>query len=279
MNRAICSWELIGNGQNRHNRGTLAIWGVVNQKGGVGKTTTAVNLAAGLAQRGKRVLLIDADPQGNATSGLGVEKNKIKATLLDVFQSLIDAPEDAPFPRQAIVNIHEHLDLIPATLELAGSEPVLLNAVGKELILRDALSKIRDDYDWIILDAPPSLGILTINILGACDAVLVPMQCEFYALEGLSQLMNTVDLVRRRINPKLEIAKVLLTMYDSRNKLTQQVEDEVVQFFGTKVSSISIPRNVRLSEAPGFGTAAVQLFPESKGAEAYMNFVDEVLGV
>jgi chromosome partitioning protein len=279
VNRAICSWELIGNGQNRHNRGTLAIWGVVNQKGGVGKTTTAVNLAAGLAQRGKRVLLIDADPQGNATSGLGVEKNKIKATLLDVFQSLIDAPEDAPFPRQAIVNIHELLDLIPATLELAGSEPVLLNAVGKELILRDALSKIRDDYDWIILDAPPSLGILTINILGACDAVLVPMQCEFYALEGLSQLMNTVDLVRRRINPKLEIAKVLLTMYDSRNKLTQQVEDEVVQFFGTKVSSISIPRNVRLSEAPGFGTAAVQLFPESKGAEAYMNFVDEVLGV
>lgn len=257
----------------------MAIWGVVNQKGGVGKTTTAVNLAAGLAQRGKRVLLIDADPQGNATSGLGVEKNKIKATLLDVFQSLIDAPEDAPFPTQAIVNIHEHLDLIPATLELAGSEPVLLNAVGKELILRDALSKIRDDYDWIILDAPPSLGILTINILGACDAVLVPMQCEFYALEGLSQLMNTVDLVRRRINPKLEIAKVLLTMYDSRNKLTQQVEDEVVQFFGTKVSSISIPRNVRLSEAPGFGTAAVQLFPESKGAEAYMNFVDEVLGI
>lgn len=255
----------------------MPIWGVVNQKGGVGKTTTAVNLAAGLASREQRVLLIDADPQGNATSGLGVDKSHIKATLLDVFQRFIDGPEDAQIPQAAILTVSEHLDLIPATLDLAGAEPVLLNAVGKELILRDAISTLDGKYDWIVIDAPPSLGILTINILAASDGVLVPMQCEFYALEGLSQLMKTIDVVRRRINPRLEIAKVLLTMYDPRNKLTQQVSEEVTSFFGEKVSKVAIPRNVRLSEAPGFGEPAVSLFPDSKGAEAYMRFVNEVL--
>lgn len=254
----------------------MTVWGVVNQKGGVGKTTTAVNLSAGLAQRGFRTLLVDCDPQGNATSGVGIEKGAIKATLLTLFQAIIDDP-DAPTLPNAILNVQENLDLIPANLDLAGAEPVLLNAVGKELILREALERVAKDYDWVIIDAPPSLGILTINILGASDAVLVPMQCEFYALEGLSQLIKTVDVVRRRINPGLQIAKVLLTMYDPRNKLTQQVTEEVRGYFGEKVATTVIPRNVRLSEAPGHGEPAVWMFPGSKGAEAYMSFVEEVL--
>ncbi len=255
----------------------MPIWGVVNQKGGVGKTTTAVNLSAGLASKGKRVLLIDCDPQGNATSGLGIDKASIKCTLLDVFQHVIDNPDDGTLPDGCIITADTNLDVIPASLDLAGAEPVLMNAVGKEMILRDALALVRANYNWIILDAPPSLGLLTINILGACDAVLVPMQCEFYALEGLSQLIKTVDIVRKRINPGLKIERVLLTMYDPRNKLTQQVSDEVRSYFGDKVSNTVIPRNVRLSEAPGFGEAAIKMFPGSKGADAYMKFVDEVI--
>lgn len=255
----------------------MGIWGVVNQKGGVGKTTTAVNLAAGLASRGKKTLLIDCDPQGNATTGLGVDKQKAPLTLFEVISSVVDNPDTTDTIRRAILKIDENLDVVPATLDLAGAEPVLLNAVGKELILRDALEPVRNEYDWIILDAPPSLGLLTINILSAADCVLVPMQCEFYALEGLSQLIKTIDVVRRRINPSLGIAKVLLTMYDPRNRLTQQVKQEVVDYFGGKVARTTIPRNVRLSEAPSFGQAAVTRFPTSKGAEAYYSFVNEVL--
>ncbi len=255
----------------------MGIWGVVNQKGGVGKTTTAVNLAAGLASRGKKTLLIDCDPQGNATTGLGVDKQKAPLTLFEVISSVVDNPDTTDTIRRAILKIEENLDVVPATLDLAGAEPVLLNAVGKELILRDALEPVKNEYDWIILDAPPSLGLLTINILSAADCVLVPMQCEFYALEGLSQLIKTIDVVRRRINPSLGIAKVLLTMYDPRNRLTQQVKQEVVDYFGGKVARTTIPRNVRLSEAPSFGQAAVTRFPTSKGAEAYYSFVNEVL--
>ena len=255
----------------------MPVWSVVNQKGGVGKTTTAVNLAAGLALRGQRVLLIDCDPQGNATTGVGLEKGDLESTLYDVISSLVENPDDRSALSRSIVRVSEMLHVVPATLDLAGAEPVLLNAVGKEMILRDAIEPIENDYDWILLDAPPSLGILTVNLLSASDGVLVPMQCEFYALEGLSQLLKTVDVVRRRLNPKLVIARVLLTMYDPRNRLTQQVTDEVRQFFGEKVSEIAIPRNVRLSEAPSFGEAAVTCFPGSKGAVAYMSFVDEVL--
>jgi chromosome partitioning protein len=255
----------------------VPIWGVVNQKGGVGKTTTAVNLAAGLAKRGERTLLIDCDPQGNATTGLGVDKGSLEATVYEALVDAVDNPDTPTVVCRAVVPISDFLHLLPATLDLAGVEPILMNAVGKEMILRDALKPIADDYDWIILDAPPSLGLLTINILAAADAVLVPMQAEFYALEGLSQLLKTVDVVRRRINPKLQVAKVLLTMYDPRNKLTQQVTQEVRDYFGSKVSSIVIPRNVRLSESPSFGEPAVSRFPTSKGAMAYTEFVSEVL--
>jgi len=254
----------------------VPIWGVVNQKGGVGKTTTSVNLAAGLAQKGHRTLLIDCDPQGNATTGLGVDKAKADATLYEVFADAVDNPENPTAIHSAICTVRPNLDLLPATLDLAGAEPILLNAVGKELILRDALSPVLSNYDWIILDAPPSLGLLTINILSAADAVLVPMQCEFYALEGLSQLLKTIDIVKRRINPRIHVAKVLLTMYDPRNRLTQQVTEEVRSYFGDKVATTMIPRNVRLSESPSFGEAAVERFPTSKGAEAYMAFVEEV---
>ncbi len=255
----------------------MPIWGVVNQKGGVGKTTTAVNLAAGLAKSGHRTLLVDCDPQGNATTGLGFDKAKAEATLYEVFVDAVENSESPSAILSAICPISENLDLVPATLDLAGAEPVLLNAVGKEMILRDALQPIANQYEWILFDAPPSLGLLTINILSAADGVLVPMQCEFYALEGLSQLLKTVDIVRRRINPKIHVAKVLLTMYDSRNRLTFQVTQEVKDYFGDKVSRIVIPRNVRLSEAPSFGEAAVNCFPNSKGAEAYMEFTKEVV--
>lgn len=255
----------------------MPIWGVVNQKGGVGKTTTAVNLAAGLALRGKKVLLIDCDPQGNATTGLGADKTKLDGTLYEALCEVVDDPDSKNAIERAIFHVDEDLDLVPATLDLAGAEPVLMNAVGKELILRDAIDPIKHRYDWIILDAPPSLGLLTINILAACEEVLVPMQCEFYALEGLSQLLKTIDVVRKRINPGLKVARVLLTMYDPRNRLTLQVRQEVGDYFGEKVARSVIPRNVRLSESPGFGEAAVVRFPTSKGAGAYMEFVDEVM--
>lgn len=256
----------------------MPVVGVVNQKGGVGKTTTAVNLAAALAQSGQRTLLMDADPQGNATTGLGVDKAKLPGTLYDVFVALTGDPETAGEPLREVITRTpwDNLDLVAATLDLAGAEPVLLNAVGKEMVLRDALERVRADYDWVIIDAPPSLGILTINILAACDRVIVPLQSEFYALEGLSHLVKTIDIVRRRINPQLEIGMVLLTMVDTRNRLSQQVEEDVRQYFGDKVAQTRVPRNVRLGEAPGFGQPAVLLFPDSKGAQAYTDLVKEL---
>ncbi|MEZ0327486.1 MAG: ParA family protein [Fimbriimonas sp.] len=255
----------------------MPVWGVVNQKGGVGKTTTAVNLAAGLALSGQRTLLVDCDPQGNATTGLGVDKGSVETTLYEVLLDAVETSGEKSGVEKAIHKVGKNLDIIPATLDLAGAEPVLLSAVGKEMILRDALHPVRDNYDWIILDAPPSLGLLTINVLSAADGVLVPMQCEFYALEGLSQLLRTIDLVRRRINPSLTVAKVLLTMVDNRSRLTHQVTKEVRDFFGDKVSATVIPRNVKLSESPSFGEAAVNRYPTSKGAAAYKDFIKEIL--
>ena len=255
----------------------MPVWGIVNQKGGVGKTTTAVNLAAGLASKGHRTLLIDADPQGNATTGLGIDKQSVRGTLFDVIQATVASPESSDAVRLAVVNVSPNLDVVPATLELAGVEPILMNAVGKEQILREAIAGIQKDYEWIIIDAPPSLGLLTVNILAACEKVIVPLQTEFYAMEGISHLLTTIDVVKRRINPRLEVAKVLLTMYDSRNNLAVSVVEEVQSYFGGKVSGVIIPRNVRLGEAPSFGEAAVTRFPESKGAVAYQELVDEVL--
>lgn len=256
----------------------MSVIAVVNQKGGVGKTTTSVNVAAAMAIQGKKVLLIDADPQGNATTGFGIEKSKVKATLYDVFADLVDDSENCSEAiNQAIIETKiQNLSLIPATLDLAGAEPILLGAVGKEMILRDAITPIQKEFDTIIIDAPPSLGILTINILAACDEIIVPLQSEFYALEGLSHLMKTIEIVRKRINPAIKIKKVLLTMVDDRNKLSQQVSEEVHEYFGDKVAKTKIPRNVRLGEAPGFGEPGVVLYPDSKGAMAYFSFVEEL---
>ncbi|MGI8922602.1 MAG: ParA family protein [Fimbriimonadales bacterium] len=249
----------------------MPIWAVVNQKGGVGKTTTAVNLAALLAQRGRKTLIVDADPQGNATTGVGIEKPVLKATLFEVLT------EDVCAANAIVETNTPNLHCLPSTLDLAGAEPVLLSRVGRETLLKDALAEVQDRYDWILIDSPPSLGILTINALAASEGVLVPLQCEFYALEGLSQLVKTLQLVQKRIRPDLKIAKVLLTMYDGRNRLSLQVEEEVRDYFGDLVAKTTIPRNVKLSEAPSFGVPAVFQYPMSKGAEAYASFADEVL--
>jgi chromosome partitioning protein len=182
-----------------------------------------------------------------------------------------------PVFEESCVRLSDNLHVIPATLDLAGAEPILLNAVGKEMVLRDTLERVSDMYDWVILDAPPSLGLLTINILATADNIIVPMQCEFFALEGLSQLVKTIELVRRRINPKLTISKVVITMYDPRNRLTLEVLEQVTNFFGDKVSAVRIPRNIRLSEAASFGEAAIDRFPRSKGSIAYLQLVEEIL--
>lgn len=230
-----------------------------------------------MAAKGESVLLVDCDPQGNASTGLGIEKKKAKVNLYDVLVETAETGKPPDSIQSAAVHVGRNLAVIPSTLDLAGADSVLYGSVGKELILKEALAPILEDYQWVILDAPPSLGLLTINVLAAAQRLLVPLQCEFYALEGLSQLLKTIEVVKHRINPSLEIGKVLLTMYDPRNRLTQQVSGEVRGYFGAKVSKVVIPRNVKLSEAPSFGEAAVSRYGTSKGAAAYMQFVDEIL--
>lgn len=245
---------------------------IFNQKGGVGKTTTNINLAACLALKGKRVLILDIDPQGNTTSGIGVSKKSLDNTIYDI---LVEENFD---PREAIIKTSvEGLDLIPASVDLAGAEVELVQIEGRETALKDGMDKIRDEYDYIFIDCPPSLGLLTINSLAAVDSVLIPIQCEFYALEGVSQLVSTIELVKRSLNPSLEIEGVILSMFDGRTNLSAQVVQEVKKYFGDKVYSTIIPRNVRLAEAPSFGMPITEYDPKSKGAEAYMEFAEEFL--
>ncbi len=244
---------------------------IANQKGGVGKTTTAVNLSACVAQLGKRVLLIDIDPQGNTTSGLGVNKNKLEASIYDVLINDVDAADAI---RDTMIDT---LKLLPSRMELAGAEVELVNLLAREQRLKNAIAPIRDQYDYIFVDCPPSLGLLTLNALTMADTLLVPIQCEYYALEGLSQLMNTVKLIRRNLNPRLEVEGVVLTMYDGRTNLSQQVVGEVKRFFKNKVYDTIIPRSVRLGEAPSFGLPISLYAPKSTGAAAYEILATELV--
>lgn len=245
---------------------------IANQKGGVGKTTTAINLGACLAVAEKRTLVIDTDPQGNATSGLGIDKDELEKSIYDV---LI---EEAPVEGVVVHKVHfPYLDVVPATRDLVGAEVELVNRRNRETILRRAIDAVRDQYDFILIDCPPSLGLLTLNTLAASDSVLIPIQCEFYALEGLSQLLNTVTIVQKNLNPALQIEGVLLTMYDGRLNLSRQVADEAKEYFGPKVYKTTIPRNVRIAEAPSFGKPIVLYDILSVGAKSYLSLAKEVI--
>jgi chromosome partitioning protein len=245
---------------------------IFNQKGGVGKTTTNINLAACLAQMGKKVLVIDIDPQGNTTSGLGISKKDLKLSTYELLT------RENINTRETIMRTGvESMDIIPANAQLAGAEIELVQIPGREKILKKAIENIRDDYDYIFIDCPPSLGLLTINSLTAVDAVLVPIQCEFYALEGVSQLMSTIEIVKKNLNPGLTIQGVILSMFDGRTNLSIQVVEEVKKYFKEKVYTTVIPRNVRLAEAPSYGMTIGEYDPKSTGAEAYREFAQEFL--
>jgi chromosome partitioning protein len=246
---------------------------IVNQKGGVGKTTTAVNLSCSLALAGKKVLLVDIDPQGNSTSGLGIDKQQLEYCIYNV---LI---EGMPLLQVRHSSDVEKLDIIPATMQLAGAEIELVNKENRERILRKALISAGEIYDYILIDCPPSLGLITINSLTAAHSILIPIQCEYYALEGLGQLINTYNLVREHLNPNLAIEGVLLTMFDARTNLSIQVVDEIKKYFKSKVYKAIVPRNVRLSEAPSHGKPAVIYAPRSKGAEVYRELAKEVMNI
>jgi len=245
---------------------------IANQKGGVGKTTTTVNLGACLAELGYRVLVVDLDPQGNASTGLGINIRGLQASMYDVILS------DVPIEDCVEASSVKNLFVAPASLDLAGAEIELVPAFSRELRLKQALDDVREDYDYVLIDCPPSLGLLTINAMAAATEVLVPIQCEYYALEGLGQLMRNVGLVTKNLNPTLDISTIVLVMYDARTKLSDQVAKEVRAHFGEKVCRIMIPRTVRLSEAPSFGQPITAFDPMSRGAVAYRELAKEVSG-
>ena len=243
---------------------------LANQKGGVGKTTTAVNLGAGLANLGNRVLLVDIDAQGNATSGVGIAKSSISKDIYDVLVN------EEPIADVILHTSHKKLDIAPATIQLSGAEIELTAQIARETRLLDAIKTIQDQYDFILVDCPPSLGLLTINAFTASNSILIPVQSEYYALEGLSQLLNTIQLVRKHFNPNLKIEGVLLTMYDARTNLGKQVNEEVKKYFKDRVYETIIPRNVRLSEAPSHGLPIMDYDPKSTGAKVYSQLAKEV---
>lgn len=247
------------------------ILAIVNQKGGVGKTTTTVNLATALAAVNKRVLIVDFDPQGNASTGLGIEQNNRELTSYEVVLS--DTPINDAVQKTAVPNLH----IIPATIDLSGAEIEMVSLMRREYRLKDSLANIHNSYDYILIDCPPSLGLLTLNALAASDAVLIPLQCEFFALEGLSHLVRTVELVRTNLNKDLSIQGIVLTMYDRRNKFTEQIERDVRQYFGDTVYTSVIPRNIRMSEAPSHGKPALIYDMNCAGSKAYIQLASEML--
>lgn len=254
-----------------HTIGETRIIAILNQKGGVGKSTTAVNLSAALGEMNKQILLVDLDPQGNATSGLGVDKGQVENDVYDVLLNSQSVEESI------LVDVCPGLDVLPATINLAGAEVELVNEMARENRLKTAIGPLRGKYDYIFIDCPPSLGLLTVNALVAADKLLIPIQCEFYALEGVTKLLDSMKRVKNLLNPSLDIFGVLLTMYDGRTTLSRQVAEEVHRYFGKDVFNTMIPRTVKLSEAPSYGQPITEYDPKGKGAEAYLSLAKEVI--